>query len=82
MIVDWIEMNRIHSVLDQTCPSFKNQTPLHLSCAAMALETARLLIRAGANRELLDDQHRSAAGNDIDHAYQIDRSIDFFRLHR
>ena len=49
-------------VLNQPCSSFKNNTSLHLACAALSLETAQALLQAGANKQILDDQQRSPAG--------------------
>ncbi|UJR36394.1 hypothetical protein I4U23_029117 [Adineta vaga] len=51
----------ISPLLNQTCSSFKNDTPLHLACATLSLPTAQILVRAGANRQIRDDQKRTAA---------------------
>ncbi|CAF1147699.1 unnamed protein product [Adineta ricciae] len=48
-------------LINQTCSSFKNDTPLHLACATLSVPTAQMLIRAGANRQIRDDQKRIAA---------------------
>lgn len=52
----WFSFNL---VLNQACPSFENQTPLHLACSALSLETARILLKAGANDQIIDDRQRT-----------------------
>ena len=49
-------------VLNQTCSSFKKNTPLHLACAALSLSTAQVLLKAGADQYLIDEQQRTPAG--------------------
>ncbi len=49
-------------VLNQPCLSFKKNTPLHLACASLSLSTAQVLLQAGANKQMFDDQQRIPAG--------------------
>jgi ankyrin repeat protein len=49
-------------VLNQPCSSFKKNTPLHLACAALSLSTAQVLLQAGANKQIIDEQQRTPAG--------------------
>lgn len=52
----------IVSVLNQTCSSLKKNTPLHLACAALSLPTAQVLLKAGADKHLVDEQQRTPTG--------------------
>jgi ankyrin repeat protein len=49
-------------VLNQPCSSFKNNTPLHLACSTLSLSTAQVLLHAGADKQIFDDQQRTPAG--------------------
>jgi ankyrin repeat protein len=49
-------------VLNQSCSSFKKNTPLHIACTALSLSTAQVLLQAGANKQLYDDQQRIPSG--------------------
>jgi ankyrin repeat protein len=49
-------------VLNQPCSSLKKNTPLHLACAALSFSTAQVLLQAGANKQIFDDQQRAPAG--------------------
>jgi hypothetical protein len=54
--------NLLISVLNQPCSSFKNNTPLHLACSTLSLLTVQVLLQAGADKQLFDDQQRTPAG--------------------
>ncbi|CAF3213529.1 unnamed protein product [Rotaria socialis] len=56
-----LRQSKVLKLLNQTCASFKNGTPLHLACSALSQSTAQFLLQAGANKEILDDQQRTPA---------------------
>ncbi|CAF3640525.1 unnamed protein product [Adineta steineri] len=54
-----LKQSKVLSLLNQPCFSFKNSSPLHLACATLSLSTAEILLKAGANKNILDDQQRT-----------------------
>ncbi|CAM4812542.1 unnamed protein product [Rotaria magnacalcarata] len=56
-----LRQSKVLKLLNQTCASFKNGTPLHLACSALSQSTVQFLLQAGANKEILDDQQRTPA---------------------
>ncbi|CAF0920095.1 unnamed protein product [Rotaria sp. Silwood1] len=54
-----LKQSKVLSLLNETCASFKNESPLHLACTALSQSTAQVLVQAGANKQILDDEQRT-----------------------
>ncbi|CAF0741452.1 unnamed protein product [Rotaria sordida] len=54
-----LKQSKVLSLLNQPCSSFKNESPLHLACTALSQSTAQILVQAGANKQILDNEQRT-----------------------